>query len=157
MNTLLLVGVLLLFALAVLGSAWYIAFRVRTTLGLQRKWLSRVLAMAALVGSFMMMGPATKSADVVAGLSYLLGGYLFAGYVFLALAFVFLRAGGRGSTRRAPGPRRTLQGRGRHVHSRRCGVLSSKDKEVGKVFVFPASRQESAATRYPMRRFQLPS
>ena len=136
MNTLLLVGVLLLFALAVLGSAWYIAFRVRTTLGLQRKWLSRVLAMAALVGSFMMMGPAPKSADVVAGLSYLLGGYLFAGYVFLALAFVFLHAGGGGSTRRAPGPRRTLQGRGRHVHSRRCGVLSSRNNDVGKVFVF---------------------
>ena len=90
MNTVLRVGVPLLFALAVFGSAWYIAFRLRTTFGLQRRWLLRVLVMAALVGSFMLMVPATKSADVVAGLSYVLGGYLFAGYVFLTLAFVLL-------------------------------------------------------------------
>ena len=69
MNTVLRVGVLLLFALALFGSAWYIAFRLRTTFGLQRRWLLRVLVMAALVGSFLSMGPATKSADVVAGLS----------------------------------------------------------------------------------------
>ena len=90
MNTVLRVGVPLLFALAVFGSAWYIAFRLRTTFGLQRRWLLRVLVMAALVGWFMLMVPATKSADVVAGLSYVLGGYLFAGYVFLTLAFVLL-------------------------------------------------------------------
>ena len=90
MNTVLRVGVLLLFALGFFGSAWYIAFRVRTTFGLQRRWLLRVLVMAALVGSFMFMGFATKSADGVVGLSYVLGGYLFAGYVFLTLAFVLL-------------------------------------------------------------------
>jgi hypothetical protein len=90
MNTVPLVGVLLLFALAVVGSAWYIAFRLRTTYGLRRRWLLRVLVMAALVGSFMLMVPATKSADVVAGLLYVLGGYLFAAYVFLTLAFVLL-------------------------------------------------------------------
>ena len=90
MNTVLRIGVLLLFALAVFGSAWYIAFRLRTTFGLQRRWLLRVLVMAALVGSFMLMVPATKSADVVAGLSYVLGGYLFAGYLFLTLAFILL-------------------------------------------------------------------
>jgi predicted MPP superfamily phosphohydrolase len=91
MNTVLRVGVLLLFALGFFGSAWYIAFRVRTTFGLQRRWLLRVLVMAALVGSFMFMGFATKSADGVVGLSYVLGGYLFAGYVFLTLAFVLLQ------------------------------------------------------------------
>ena len=91
MNTVLLVGVSLLFALAFFGSAWYIAFRLRTTFGLQRRWLLRVLVMAALVGSFLLMVPATNSADVVAGLSYVLGGYLFAGYVFLTLAFVLLQ------------------------------------------------------------------
>jgi hypothetical protein len=32
--------------------------------------------------------PVTKSANVVAGLSYVLGGLLFAGYLFLTLAFV---------------------------------------------------------------------
>ena len=90
MNTALRVGVLLLFALALLSSAWYIAFRLRTTFGLQERWLLRVLVVAALVGWFMVMVPATKSADVVAGLSYVLGGYLFAGYVFLTLAFVLL-------------------------------------------------------------------
>ena len=90
MNTVLLVGALLLFLLASFGSAWYIAFRLRTTFGLRRRWLLRVLVMAALVGSFMLMGPATKSAEVVAGLSYVLGGYLLAGYVFLTLAFVLL-------------------------------------------------------------------
>src|SRR6266850_6016347 len=90
MNTVLRVGVLLLFALAVFGSAWYIAFRLRTTFGLQRRWLLRVLVVAALVGWFMVMVPATKSADAAAGLSYILGGYLFAGYVFLTLAFVLL-------------------------------------------------------------------
>ena len=90
MNTVLRVGVPLLFPLAFFGSAWYIAFRLRTTFGLQRRWLLRVLVMAALVGWFMLMVPATKSADVVAGLSYVLGGYLFAGYVFLTLAFVLL-------------------------------------------------------------------
>ena len=90
MNTVLRIGVPLLFALAVFGSAWYIAFRLRTTLGLQRRWLLRVLVLAALVGSFMLMVPATKTADLVAGLSYVLGGYLFAGYVFLTLAFVLL-------------------------------------------------------------------
>ena len=90
MNTVLLAGVLLLFLLACFGSAWYIAFRLRTTFGLQRRWLLRVLVMAALVGSFMLMVPATKSADLVAGLSYVLAGYLFAGYVFLTLAFVLL-------------------------------------------------------------------
>jgi hypothetical protein len=90
MNTVLRVGVLLLFPIAFFGSAWYIAFRLRTTFGLQRRWLLRGLVMAALVGSFMLMGPATKSAGVVAGLSYVLGGYLFAGYVFLTLAFVVL-------------------------------------------------------------------
>ena len=90
MNTVLLVGVLLLFLLACFGSAWYIAFRLRTTFGLQRRWLLRVLVMAALVGSFMLMVPATKSADLVAGLSYVLAGYLLAGYVFLTLAFVLL-------------------------------------------------------------------
>src|SRR6185503_11381667 len=92
MNTVPLIGVLLLFALAVVGSAWYLAFRVRTTFGLRRRWLLRVLVMAALVGSFLLMVPATNSAAVVAGLSYVLGGYLFAGYVFLTLAFVLLHA-----------------------------------------------------------------
>ena len=90
MNTVLLVSVLLLFLLAFFGSAWYIAFRLRTTFGLQRRWLLRVLVMAALVGWFMLMVPATKAAGVVAGLSYVLGGYLFAGYVFLTIAFVLL-------------------------------------------------------------------
>ena len=90
MNTALRIAVLLLFALALFGSAWYIAFRLRTTFGLQRPWLLRVLIMAALVGSFMLMMSATKSAAVVAGLSYVLAGYLFAGYVFLTLAFVLL-------------------------------------------------------------------
>ena len=71
MNTVLRISVPLLFALAVFGSAWYIAFRLRTTFGLQRRWRLRVLVMAALVGSFMLMVPATKSADV-AGLSYVL-------------------------------------------------------------------------------------
>jgi len=41
MNTVPLIGVLLLFALAVVGSAWYLAFRVRTTFGLRRRWLLR--------------------------------------------------------------------------------------------------------------------
>jgi len=91
MNTALRVGVALLFLLAFVGSAWYVAFRLRTAFGLQRRWLSRLLMMAALVGSFMLMVPATKSAGVVAGLSYVLGGYLFAGYVFLTLAFVLLQ------------------------------------------------------------------
>ena len=90
MNTVLRVGVLLLFLFAFFGSAWHIAFRLRTTFGLQRRWLLRVLVMAAVVGWVMLMVPATKSADVVAGLSYVLGGYLFAGYVFLTLAFVLL-------------------------------------------------------------------
>ena len=90
MNTVLQVGVLLLFLLAVFGSAWYIAFRLRTTFGLQRRRLLRVLVMAALVGSFMLMVPATKSAGLVAGLSYVLAGYLFAAYVFLMLAFALL-------------------------------------------------------------------
>ena len=90
MNTVLRVGVLLLFALAVFGSAWYVAFRLRTTFGLRRRWLLRALVVAALVGWLMLLVPATKSADVVAGLSYVLGGYLFAGYVFLTLAFVLL-------------------------------------------------------------------
>jgi predicted phosphodiesterase len=91
MNTVLRIGVLLLFALVVFGSAWYVAFRLRTTFGLRRRWLLRVNVMAALAGSFMSMGLATKSADVAAGLSYVLGGYLFAGYVFLTLAFVLLQ------------------------------------------------------------------
>jgi predicted MPP superfamily phosphohydrolase len=90
MNTVLRVGVLLLLSLALFGSGWYIVSRLRTTFGLQRPWLLRVLVMAALVGWFMLMLPVTKSADVVAGLSYVLGGYLFAGYVFLTLAFVLL-------------------------------------------------------------------
>ena len=90
MNAVLRVGALLLFALAVFGSAWYIAFRLRTTFGLRRRWLLRALVVAALVGWLMLLVPATKSADVVAGLSYILGGYLFAGYVFLTLAFVLL-------------------------------------------------------------------
>ena len=68
MNTVLRVGVLLLFALTAFGSAWYIAFRLRNTFGLQRRWLLRVLVTAALVGSFMSMGPATTSADAVAAL-----------------------------------------------------------------------------------------
>jgi predicted MPP superfamily phosphohydrolase len=90
MNTVLRVAVLLLFALALFGSAWYVAFRLRTTFGLQRRWLLRVLVMAALAGWIMLLVPATKSADAVAGLSYILGGYLFAGYIFLTLAFVLL-------------------------------------------------------------------
>ncbi len=90
MNTVLRLGVLVLFALAVFGSAWYVAFRLRTAFGLQRRWPLRALVMAALVGSFMFMGLATKSADVVVGLSYVLGGYVFAGYLFLTLAFVLL-------------------------------------------------------------------
>ena len=65
MNTVVQVGVALLSLLACFGSAWYIAFRLRTTLGLQRRWLLRVLVIAALVGSFMLMVSATKSADVV--------------------------------------------------------------------------------------------
>src|SRR4029453_8614823 len=90
MNTVLRVGVLLLFALALFGSAWYIVFRLRTAFGLQRRWLLRVLVMAALVGWFMLMGPGANAAGVVARLSYVVGGYLFAGYVFLTLAFVLL-------------------------------------------------------------------
>jgi uncharacterized protein len=92
MNTVLRVGVLLLFALAVFGSAWYSAFRLRTTFGLQRRWRLRVAGVAALVGSLMLMAPATKSGHMVAGLSYSLSGYLFAGYVFLTLAFALLHA-----------------------------------------------------------------
>src|SRR6267142_708075 len=76
MNTVLRVGVLLLLSLALFGSGWYIVSRLRTTFGLQRPWLLRVLVMAALVGWFMLMLPATKSADVVAGLSYVLGRYV---------------------------------------------------------------------------------
>jgi uncharacterized protein len=87
MNAMLRVGVLLLFAVAVFGSAWYVAFRLRTTFALEREWLLRILVMATLVASFISMERATKSADVVAGLSYVVGGYLFAGYVFLTLAF----------------------------------------------------------------------
>ena len=90
MNTLLRVGVLLLFALALFGAAWYVAFRLRTTFGLQRRWLLRVVLMVALVGWFVLMVPATKSANVVVGLLYVLGGYLFAGYVYLTLAFLLL-------------------------------------------------------------------
>src|SRR5713101_588446 len=90
MNTALRVAVLLLFALALFGSAWYIAFRLCTTFGLQRRWLLRVLVIAALVGWVTVMVPTTKSADVVAGLTYVLGGYLFAGYIFLTLAFALL-------------------------------------------------------------------
>ena len=90
MNTVLRVGVLLLFALALFGSAWYVAFRLRTTFGLQERWLLRVLVVAALIGWFIVMVPATRSADAAANLSYVLGGYLFAGYLFLTLAFVFL-------------------------------------------------------------------
>jgi len=90
MNTVLRIGVPLLFALAVFGSAWYIAFRLQTTLGFHRRWLLRVLVLAGLVGWFMLMVPATKSADLVAGLSYVIGGYLFAGYLFLTLAFILL-------------------------------------------------------------------
>ena len=91
MNTVLLVGVLLPFLLAFFGSAWCVAFRLRTTFGLPRRWLLRSLVVAGLVGSFILMGP-RRSADVVAGLSYVLGGYLFAGYVFLTLAFGLLHA-----------------------------------------------------------------
>ena len=90
MNAVLRVGVLLLFALVLFGSAWYIAFRLRTAFGLQRPLLLRVLVMAALGGWLGLMVPGTKSADVVAGLSYVLGGYLFAGYIFLTLAFALL-------------------------------------------------------------------
>jgi predicted MPP superfamily phosphohydrolase len=90
MNTVLRAGVLLLFALAAFGSAWYVAFRLRTTFGLQRRWPLRVFVVAALVGTFILMLLATKSADVVVGLLYVLGGYLFAGYLFLTLAFVLL-------------------------------------------------------------------
>jgi hypothetical protein len=46
--------------------------------------------MAPLVGWLTLMVPATKSAALLAGLSYVLGGYLFAGYVFLTAAFVLL-------------------------------------------------------------------
>jgi predicted MPP superfamily phosphohydrolase len=91
MNTVLRVGVLLLFALALFGSAWYVAFRLRTTFGVQERWLLRVLVVAALMGWFIVMVPATRSADGVASLSYVLGGYLFAGYLFLTLAFLFLQ------------------------------------------------------------------
>jgi len=90
LNTVLRVVVLLLFALALFGSAWYGASRLRSAFGLQRRWLLRVLVMAVLVGWFIVMLPTAKSADEVAGLSYVLGGYLFAGYVFLTLAFVIL-------------------------------------------------------------------
>ena len=90
MNTVLRIGALLLFALAVFGSAWYIAFRLRTTFGLQQRRLLLALVMAPLVGWLTLMVPATKSAAVLAGLSYVLGGYLFAGYVFLTAAFVLL-------------------------------------------------------------------
>ena len=95
MNTVLRIAVSLLFALAVLGSAWYIAFRLRTTLGLQRPWLLRALVLAVLVGSFVSMVPATTSADLVAGLLYVCGGYFLAGYVFLTLAFLLLHVSER--------------------------------------------------------------
>ena len=91
MNTVLRVGALLLFAVAAFGSAWYVAFRLRTTLGLEQRWPLRVLVMAALVGAFASMMLATKSAHVVAGLSYVLSGYLFAGYVFLTITFALLQ------------------------------------------------------------------
>ena len=60
MNTALRVAVLRLFALALFGSAWYIAFRLRTTFGLQQRWLLRVLVIAALVGWVTVMVPTTK-------------------------------------------------------------------------------------------------
>ena len=91
MNSVLRVGVLLLFAIALVGSAWYTAFRLRTTFGLQERWLLRVLVVAALVGWFVVLVPATKSASAVASLAYVLGGYLFAGYLFLTVAFLFLQ------------------------------------------------------------------
>ena len=125
MNTVLRVGVLLLFALAVFGSA-YIAFRLRTTFGLRQRWLLRVLVMAALVGSFMLMVPATKSAAVVAGLSYVLGGYLFAGYVFLTLAFILLHViEGRGIPK-ARAVRRRCFWRPARRSSAACGPIRSR-------------------------------
>ena len=127
MNTVLLVGVLLLFLLAFFGSAWYIAFRLRTTFGLQRRWLLRILVMAALAGSFMLMVPATKSADVVAGLSYVLGGYLFAGYVFLTLALYSCTSSrGHGTYRKPAWVRRRCFWRPPRRSSAACRQISSR-------------------------------
>ena len=61
MTTLLYVGALLLFLLVFFGSAWYVAFRLRTAFDWSRRWLSRVLAAAVLIGSLMLMGPATHA------------------------------------------------------------------------------------------------
>lgn len=91
MNTVLRIGISLLFALVFFGSAWYVAYRMRGVFGWRRRWPPRLLVTAGLIGSLILMAPGTYSAGPVAGVSYLTGGYFFAGYVFLTLALLVLQ------------------------------------------------------------------
>jgi len=70
------------------ASIWYVAYRLRILLGIDKRWLLRTGIAVAVVGAGGCMLGTAKSADAAIGLLNVLGGYAFIFYVFLFLTLL---------------------------------------------------------------------
>jgi predicted MPP superfamily phosphohydrolase len=84
------------FPLLVLGvflaSFWYVAYRLRSLLGLNRRWLLRIGVTVTVFAAMAAMLSAARSTSLTVGVLNVIGGYVFSFYVFLLLALLVLHA-----------------------------------------------------------------
>jgi len=88
--------VAVIFLLVVLGafsaSIWYVAFRLRTLLGLKRRKPLRIAVAAGFIASLVAMLSGPRSASTLVGALGTLGGYVFSSLVFLTLLLLVFHA-----------------------------------------------------------------
>ena len=75
----------LLFLGVLLGSSWYVAFRLVSLFGLARRWPLRIAIGAAVLASVVAMLSVAQSTSTFVGVLSILGGYAFSFHVFLTL------------------------------------------------------------------------
>lgn len=92
MKTALAVGIPVAVLALLAASIWYVAGRLRTLFGLERRWPLRLGVAAAVVGAAVAMLGTARLAHPLAGVVNLLGGYAFLFFLFLLLALLGLHA-----------------------------------------------------------------
>lgn len=74
------------------ASLWYVAYRLRSLLGLRRRWAVRAGVAALVIGSVAAQVATANIPGTLADIVYIAGGYGFAFYVHLLLALLVLHA-----------------------------------------------------------------
>lgn len=79
----------ILFTFLVLGvfgaSIWYVSYRLRVLLGINRRWPMRLGVGAGFIASLAAMLAGAQSTNEIVGLMNILGGYFFSFYIFTTL------------------------------------------------------------------------